>query len=473
MHPCLNLQLLFPQVPLMRMPLRPRHDFGRQVCMIKEYLNKRFFSFLTLIFCSGSSLAMTLPIMSLYLMNEVHADGSQLGNFFIISAVSGIIVTQIIAKFSDSKLSRRDLMILGYSAGALTTLTYIFFPDYGIIVTAGVAFSSISMVATPQVFALAREYALLKYGDALMFTSYLRAVFSLSWVMTPPIAYVLFVDYGSRFTFMVATMIFLTGALVAFFMMPKALFKSGSEHDFEDTPSSSIGDLMDSENSNETGRNSQSEAHAEDVKGDSSRGFKNLLKSGNVMSIVFLFLAFMLLWCCNSAYLISMPVFVTREASVAGTLIDTNRLPGVMMGLAALLEIPVMIYCGGLARKIGLKTLIILCGCFGCLFYVSLSFGPISSVSLLFMQIFNAIFIGILASLGMVYMQELLPKFPGQATTLYNNSVHTGGIISGYLVSRAMSAGGTVLVFETGIVFTAIAVVLLFAVSGVGISRKD
>ena len=209
------------------------------------------------------------------------------------------------------------------------------------------------------------------------------------------------------------------------------------------------------------------------MKGDSSRGFKNLLKSGNVMSIVFLFLAFMLLWCCNSTYLISMPVFVTREASVAGTLIDTNRLPGVMMGLAALLEIPVMIYCGGLASKIGLKTLIILCGCFGCLFYVSLSFGPISSVSLLFMQIFNAIFIGILASLGMVYMQELLPKFPGQATTLYNNSVHTGGIISGYLVSRAMSAGGTVLVFETGIVFTAIAVVLLFAVSGVGISRKD
>lgn len=69
--------------------------------MIKEYLNKRFFSFLILIFCSGSSLAMTLPIMSLYLLNEVHADKDQLGNFFTVSAISGIVVTQIIARFSD------------------------------------------------------------------------------------------------------------------------------------------------------------------------------------------------------------------------------------------------------------------------------------------------------------------------------------------------------------------------------------
>ena len=72
--------------------------------MIKQYLNKRFFSFLTLIFCSGSSLAMTLPIMSLYLLNEVHADRDELGNFFTVAAISGIVITQIIAKFSDSRL---------------------------------------------------------------------------------------------------------------------------------------------------------------------------------------------------------------------------------------------------------------------------------------------------------------------------------------------------------------------------------
>lgn len=451
--------------------------------MIKEYLNKRFFSFLILIFCSGSSLAMTLPIMSLYLLNEVHADKDQLGNFFTVSAISGIVVTQIIARFSDSKLSRRDLMILGYVAGSLMALTYIFFPSYGIIVTVGVLFSSLSMVATPQVFALAREYALLKYGDALMFTSYIRAVFSLAWVMTPPIAYTIFVDFGSRFTFMVAAFIFLTGSVVACFTMPKALFKTGSVHDFESAPSSSIGDLIDRERDNDAGgTNGESASAKPEERGTSetaenetkrSGGLFKLFKSGNFVSIAFLFLAFMLLWCCNSAYLISMPIFVTKESAITGAFVETDRLPGIMMGLAALLEIPVMIFCGRLAKRTGLKTLIILCAVFGCSFYLCLSFVTASAWSLLAMQVLNAIFIGILASLGMVYMQELLPKFPGQATTLYNNSVNTGGIISGYLVSKALNYGGSAMVFRVGIVFTALALILLFFVRKVKVEGAE
>ena len=451
--------------------------------MIKEYLNKRFFSFLILIFCSGSSLAMTLPIMSLYLLNEVHADKDQLGNFFTVSAISGIVVTQIIARFSDSKLSRRDLMILGYVAGSLMALTYIFFPSYGIIVTVGVLFSSLSMVATPQVFALAREYALLKYGDALMFTSYIRAVFSLAWVMTPPIAYTIFVDFGSRFTFMVAAFIFLTGSVVACFTMPKALFKTGSVHDFESAPSSSIGDLIDRERENDSGgTNGESVSAKPEDRGTSetaenetkrSGGLFKLFKSGNFVSTAFLFLAFMLLWCCNSAYLISMPIFVTKEAAITGAFVETDRLPGIMMGLAALLEIPVMIFCGRLAKRTGLKTLIILCAVFGCSFYLCLSFVTASAWSLLAMQVLNAIFIGILASLGMVYMQELLPKFPGQATTLYNNSVNTGGIISGYLVSKALNYGGSAMVFRVGIVFTALALILLFFVRKVKVEGAE
>lgn len=413
---------------------------------------------------------MTLPIMSLYLLNEVHADRDELGNFFTVAAISGIVITQIIARFSDSRLSRRDLMILGYSAGAMMALTYIFFPSYGVIVTAGVLFYSLSMVATPQVFALAREYALLKYGDALMFTSYLRAVFSLAWVMTPPIAYTLFVDFGSKFTFTVAAVIFIIGALVAFFMMPRALFKSGSVHDFENAPSSSLSDLIDSEASeSEKPRNAEPEPVRTAESNTRKTGLKELFKTGNAGSIILLFLAFMLLWCCNSAYLISMPIFVTKEAVLGGSLAETERLPGIMMGLAALLEIPVMILCGRIAKRIGLKTLIMFCALSGCGFYLCLVFGTVSTVSLLAFQVLNAVFIGILASLGMVYMQELLPKFPGQATTLYNNSVNTGGIISGYLVTRALNLGGAVDVFRAGILFTAAAFVLLVFVRKVKI----
>ncbi|MEE3486055.1 MAG: hypothetical protein VZQ98_17265, partial [Bacteroidales bacterium] len=62
---------------------------------------------------------------------------------------------------------------------------------------------------------------------------------------------------------------------------------------------------------------------------------------------------------------------------------------------------------------------------------------------------------------------------PGQATTLYNNSVNTGGIISGYLVSKALNYGGSAMVFRVGIVFTALALILLFFVRKVKVEGAE
>ena len=98
--------------------------------MLKSYLNQRFFAFIILIFCSGSSLAMILPIMSLFLTNEVGVNDFQLGLFFTCSSIFGIFVSQVIARFSDERISRRLLIMLGYFAGALMALTYIICPKY-------------------------------------------------------------------------------------------------------------------------------------------------------------------------------------------------------------------------------------------------------------------------------------------------------------------------------------------------------
>jgi len=101
---------------------------------------------------------------------------------------------------------------------------------------------------------------------------------------------------------------------------------------------------------------------------------------------------------------------------------------------------------------------------FGWLFYLLISVVPLCGWVLLVLQLFNALFIGILASLGMVYMQELLPSVPGQATTLYNNSVNTGNIISGMMVTLLMSLGSARYVFYCGTILTLIALLLLLMV---------
>ena len=399
--------------------------------MLKSYLNQRFFAFIILIFCSGSSLAMILPIMSLFLTNEVGVNDFQLGLFFTCSSIFGIFVSQVIARFSDERISRRLLIMLGYFAGALMALTYIICPKYEAIITIGIIFSSISMIATPQVFALAREYALFKYGDALMFTSYIRAVFSLSWVIIPPFTYFLFTQYGSFGSFSMAIGLFVTAVAVTFFTMPAKVFAG------HDEPSSAVSGGA----------------------GNEKAGQLSLFRLiATDKSIIYLFIVFLFLWCCNTAYLISMPIYITRELGL------DKSLPGYMMGTAALLEIPVMIIGGVIAKRTGLKNMLLFSCFFGWLFYLLISVVPLCGWVLLVLQLFNALFIGILASLGMVYMQELLPSVPGQATTLYNNSVNTGNIISGMMVTLLMSLGSARYVFYCGTILTLIALLLLLMV---------
>ena len=50
---------------------------------------------------------------------------------------------------------------------------------------------------------------------------------------------------------------------------------------------------------------------------------------------------------------------------------------------------------------------------------------------LLALQLLNAIYIGILAGIGMLYFQDLMPGQAGSATTLYTNTTRVGWIIAG------------------------------------------
>ena len=76
---------------------------------------------------------------------------------------------------------------------------------------------------------------------------------------------------------------------------------------------------------------------------------------------------------------------------------------------------------------------------------------------------FAALFIAFVASMGMVFFQELLPSIPGQATSLYINSSTAGQIAGGGLISLAES-GSYVIIYQVGLVISAIGVIFLFFV---------
>ena len=141
-------------------------------------------------------------------------------------------------------------------------------------------------------------------------------------------------------------------------------------------------------------------------------------------SVIYLFIANLLLWTCNSMYLINMPLFVINELHLG------KELAGTLMGTAAGLEIPVMILAGYLTKYFSKKRLMMIALVSGLAFYSSLLFEA-QTWQLIGLQMLNAIFIGITATIGMVYFQDLMPTKMGTATTLFSNAAKSSWIIGG------------------------------------------
>ncbi len=61
-------------------------------------------------------------------------------------------------------------------------------------------------------------------------------------------------------------------------------------------------------------------------------------------------------------------------------------------------------------------------------------------MALMALQLFNAVFIGTIAGLGMLWFQDVMRSRPGAASTIFANSISTGmvlaGVIQGMLSER-------------------------------------
>ncbi|HFR3118469.1 TPA: MFS transporter, partial [Enterobacter roggenkampii] len=144
----------------------------------------------------------------------------------------------------------------------------------------------------------------------------------------------------------------------------------------------------------------------------------------NRRDALLLFAICTLMWGTNSLYIINMPLFIINELHLP------EKLAGIMMGTAAGLEIPTMLIAGYYARRFGKRFLMRIAAVAGLLFYLGMLTVHTPGL-LLALQLLNAIYIGILAGIGMLYFQDLMPGQAGSATTLYTNTTRVGWIIAG------------------------------------------
>ena len=342
-------------------------------------------SFLVAAFIIGIAGALQAPTLSRYLAEDVKVNPYQVGLFYSINAVAGIVVSFLLAQYSDNKGVRRNIILFCCLMGIGNCITFAFSRQYFILVTVGIFFSALTSAAMPQIFASAREYTDKTDRNVVVFNGILRAQLSLAWVIGPPLSFALAVNYGFTIMYLSAAAMFFVAMLIVFLCFP--VIKRPASVTKKQEPKEKI--------------------------------FNN-------PNVILLFIASISMGTANMMYLIDMPLYIDD------ILPGSPSLPGHLMGIAAAIEIPAMLIASMLVPRFGNKNLICFAVICGIIFYI----GMVSTQNewmLIGLQFFNGLFIGIIASIGLIYFQDLLPKRTGVASTLFNNCISCSIILAGML----------------------------------------
>lgn len=382
-------------------------------------MNGVYAAFMLVAFMMGVAGALQAPTLSLFLSREVGAQPFWIGLFYTVNAIAGIGVSLWLAKRSDSQGDRRKLIIFCCLMAIGNALLFAFNRHYLTLITCGVLLASLANTAMPQLFALAREYADNSAREVVMFSSVMRAQLSLAWVIGPPLAFMLALNYGFTVMFLIAAGIFTLSLVLIAFMLPSvARVELPSENAL-----SMQGGWQDS-------------------------------------NVRMLFVASTLMWTCNTMYIIDMPLWISSELGLP------DKLAGFLMGTAAGLEIPAMILAGYYVKRYGKRRMMVIAVAAGVLFYTGLIFFH-SRMALMTLQLFNAVFIGIVAGIGMLWFQDLMPGRAGAATTLFTNSISTGVILAGVIQGAIAQSWGHFAVYWVIAVISVIALFLTAKVKDV------
>ncbi len=427
-----------------------------------------------LIATSGSLFA---PVMSYYLNTELGFDPIHISIVFALLPLATIAIVQTIARFSDMGLQRPMIICIASLFGIGSSLVLYSRPDFVTMCTIGLICLGTHPVAFPQIFASAREFAIkhVKQGS-LMFTTFLRSLTSLSWVVGPPLAYAIALGGSFNLLFTVTAVMFFLCFLASYFFLPNVF----DANQGESSPESTDGKANPEANTdNKASADDKASAEASSAEGAANQepGTEQVNQAAKAArfagakvawwkdsSVMMLFAGTGLIFTAFSSYISSMPLYVTQELQLS------TNLPGYIMGLAAFLEIPLMFLGAKLSKIIGLKT-VVLIGAISLFVFLVLLHWATTPAQLLALQIFPALFIAFLGSIGMVLFQEMLPTIPGQSTSLFINASTAGQIAGGGMISLAES-GSYMTIYNGGMGIAVVGVILIALVKKPNVTIK-
>ncbi len=363
----------------------------RELLTIKNY--KLFIVNMMLI---GMGIAITVPFFVLFATNQLGMTTNQFGLLLALAAISQFTMNSIVARFSDTHaINRKVIIIVGLFMGAISFTLPFFVHSVVLFIILYAIFQGLFAPAMPQLYASARESINQSTSSsrAVFANSVLRSMFSFGFLFGPLVGNILNQSWGYSGLFGGTVAIILTTLLLQVFFFKDIKAKKPVRDSImteQDAPS--------------------------------------MLKH---RYLIVPFIAFVLLHIGQWMYTLNMPLFVTQY------LHEEEKYVGHLASLCAGLEVPFMIILGMVASKVETRTLLAIAAVCGSLFFGSI--GIFESIHMMLVgQVLLAAFLAVLLGIGISYFQDVLPQYPGYASTLFANTMVIGQLL-GNLLGGAMS----------------------------------
>lgn len=358
------------------------------------FRNRTFVALLVCNILLGLAYSFVGPFMSVFCIDEVKMGNVTFGVFMTITSVAAIVLSTLLAHWSDTRFSRRTMLVLGAVCGTIGYAAYAFVRDVAWLTAIGALVLGISSISFSQLFAHAREMlsrSEVSPTETPLYMNVFRLFFALSWTVGPATASWVVMHFNYRGTFLVAAGVFFLFLLAILRFVPYAPPFVGAKA----APPMPLGRAL------------------------------------TRPVILAHFIAFVLVFTAGTICMSNLPLFVTK------TIAGEQRHIGTIYSIAPVFELPFMFFFGMLATKGDHARLIRFSFLLSVVYYAGLSLvgAPWHIYPL---QIISAAIVAVTSGVAITFFQNFLPDQVGTATNLYSNAMRVGGT-AGYLLFAAVA----------------------------------
>lgn len=333
----------------------------------------------------GMGFSFVSPFLSLWGTQEIGMTPLAFGTFMTIVALSAIIVSTTLARWSDSHLARKTMLILGGVGGVLGYTGYALVHHPVLLLVIGATSLALASVCFSQLFAHVREIYSDSAGLAVspaVLVSLVRACFSLAWTVGPAIGAWMMVQFGFRGVFLGAASLYLLFVFGVWRFVP---YSPRSVH-------------------------TQAEVR---------QPVWQILTRRDIFAV---FVAFLLAFAAFAMNTMNLPLLMTQVLGGTGGQV------GLAFCVGPIVEIPLMLWFGKLAAQ-GHQLRLIRIGAIAAIIYfiaLGLARAPWHVYPI---QILSGVVFAILTNVAIMFFQDLLPGQAGLATTIFANSGNVGNLV--------------------------------------------